>query len=82
MTLIKRFALLVLILGGSTCFAQGAGFNSLKEEMLLEEILANEEFCVKGYDGNKVFLNEENIYPTGEGIFLSLNRSLHFDLCP
>jgi len=47
---------------------------NLKEHHLLYKILENSPFCVQAIEGDKIFLNVENIVSTNAGFFLSVNE--------
>jgi hypothetical protein len=48
----------------------------------LEQIIANRTTCVKEISDNKVYLREEKIYATPNGIFLILNEQGEYILIP
>ena len=40
---------------------------------LINQIIANEYFCVQEYEEEKIYLRAENIYPTENGLLLKVN---------
>jgi hypothetical protein len=59
---------------GFTCFAQDSSISP----NILEKIITNDAFCVKGYTEDKIYLCEDRIYPTTDGLFLALNEAGDF----
>lgn len=49
---------------------------------LVEEIILHEEFCVKFCAEGKIYLNEDRIFPTANGMYLALDRQATFVLIP
>lgn len=43
------------------------------DDALLHFILSNENMCVREYDNDKIYLNEDVVIPTKNGIILSVN---------
>lgn len=70
-----RKLLIALLVASSLGFAQG--FAGHVDSVI--EILVDADECIKGLEGNKLYLNEENIITTSEGIFLVTD---HFDPIP
>ena len=70
MSLAKVFSIMCM-LPTFFCFAQEADLSI--EESVLEEVIINEDFCVKGYTEDRIYLNEDKIYLLENGIHLLLN---------
>ena len=67
---LKKFTFLIVILASMASSAQA---NNSPEVDLMQIILENAEFCVKGCSEERVYLQEEKIYPTAQGLLLSVN---------
>ena len=53
--------------------------NTISEE-ILDKIISHEDYCVKGYDQEKIYLHSDNLYPTPNGVFLNLDGHEYIQL--
>lgn len=57
-----------------TCCAQ-ENISSQEEASVTQLIIENATSCVRDYEENKIYLKEERIHPTSEGVFILLNEN-------
>jgi hypothetical protein len=60
--------------------SQQRGYAFDSEANTYAQILANESYCVKGYDNDKVYLNPENIHTTDQGLLIEVQEGLYMPL--
>jgi len=68
---LARFFSILSVLVTFLCFAQN---ETVIDETILEDIITNESFCVKGYAEGKIYLKEDKIYLLENRIHLVLNE--------
>jgi hypothetical protein len=77
----KLFCLVIPVLLGSSIFLQAETAPiQLAEHHLLRKIIENQQNCVSAFEGDKIFIQPENIVPTKHGLFVNLNGSEFYPL--
>lgn len=64
-----------------TCCAQ-ENISPQEETSAAQLILENATSCIRAYDENKIYLKEEMIFPTSEGIYVLLNEKGEYARIP
>ena len=67
----KLFLVMLTMLTGTFLFGQ-PNVDILHKD-LVDKIIQNDHFCVKGYDENKIYIKPQNILVSDNGIFIDLN---------
>ena len=66
----KLFFLLINIVSISLLFAQPL---QISQSDLIDKIIQNEQFCVKKYEENKIYIKSQKIIVSDEGLFIDIN---------
>jgi len=73
----KRVFLFLMVSMLTFCFAKEQNF-SQNEVGFIEAIIQNKESCVQEINEDRIYLLEDKIYPSEDGLFLLLNEDQEF----
>lgn len=68
------FSLAILIFSTMVTFLSANEiYTETASHHLIHKVIENREYCVAAFEGDKIFINPENIVSTSEGLFINLD---------